>query len=141
MIKKEYQQLKNGEKLAYIKHGTGNTNLVLVHGNYSSSYQFLQLIKFFDPEIYTLYAVDLRCFGDSTCYRKVMSMDDYADDLRRFIIAKEIKKPHLIGFTLGGGVCLQLCGYHPELVKTLTLISSITYRGYPLYKKMKLVMF
>mgnify|MGYP000972674471 FL=1 len=32
-------------------------------------------------------------------------------------------------------MALQLCGYHPEKFKTLTLISSITHRGYALYKK------
>jgi pimeloyl-ACP methyl ester carboxylesterase len=132
---KQFQQLKNGEKLAYLQYGKGKTNLILIHGNYSSSYQFLKLINKFDEDVYTVYAVDLRCFGDSTCYRKVTSIDDYVDDIRRFIEAKEIKDPHLIGFSLGGGVALQLCGHHPEKCKTLTLISSITYRGYPLYKK------
>jgi pimeloyl-ACP methyl ester carboxylesterase len=135
MIKKQFQQLKNGEKLAYIKYGNGSTNLVLIHGNYASSYQFLQLIKYLNPNEYTIYAVDLRCFGDSTCYRKIKSMDDYTEDLKRFIDAQEIESPHLVGFSLGGGVALQLCGHFPDLFKSLILISSTTYRGYPLYKK------
>lgn len=134
-MKKEYQQLKNGEKLAYIEYGNGNNNVIFIHGNYSSSYQFLELLKYFDSNSYKIYAVDLRCFGDSTCYRKIESMDDYTEDIMRFIKAKNIKDPHLLGFSLGGGVCLQLAGSYPERFKTLTLISSITYRGYPLYKK------
>jgi len=132
---KQFQQLKNGEKLAYIKYGNGSTNLILIHGNYASSYQFLQLIKYLDHNTYTIYAIDLRCFGDSTCYRKIKSMDDYTDDIRRFIDAQQIEKPHLIGFSLGGGVALQLCGHFPDRFKSLILISSTTYRGYPLYKK------
>lgn len=134
-MQKLFQQLKNGEKLAYIKSGHGNTNMILIHGNYASSLQFLQLINQLNPEVYTIYAVDLRCFGDSTCYRKVTSIDDYVEDITRFIKALDIKDPHLVGFSLGGGVALQLCGYHPEKFKTLTLISSITHRGYALYKK------
>ncbi len=132
---KQFQQLKNGEKLAYIKYGNGSTNLILIHGNYASSYQFLQLIKYLDHNTYTIYAIDLRCFGDSTCYRKIKSMDDYTEDIKRFIDAQQIENPHLIGFSLGGGVALQLCGHFPDHFKSLILISSTTYRGYPLYKK------
>ncbi len=132
---KQFQQLKNGEKLAFIKYGNGDTNLIFIHGNYSSSYQFLELMKCFDPNLYKIYAIDLRCFGDSTCYRKIKSMDDYTEDIKRFIDAQEIKDPHLVGFSLGGGVAMQLCGHFPNLFKSLILISSTTYRGYPLYKK------
>ncbi len=132
---KIYQQLKNGEKLAYLKSGQGDINLILIHGNYASSYQFLKLIQQINPELYTVYAVDLRCFGDSTCYRKVHAIDDYVEDIMRFIKALDIKDPHLVGFSLGGGVALQLAGQYPDKFKTLTLISSITYRGYALYKK------
>lgn len=134
-MKKEYQQLKNGEKLGYIEYGNGNNNVIFIHGNYSSSYQFLELLKYFDSNSYKIYAVDLRCFGDSTCYRKIESMDDYTEDIMRFIKAKNIKDPHLLGFSLGGGVCLQLAGSYPDKFRTVTLVSSTPYRGYPLYKK------
>lgn len=133
-MEKEFVRINNGEKLAYLKVGSGNKTLILIHGNYTSSVQFLPLLNRIDED-FTAYAIDLRGFGDSTYYRRVNFCLDWADDIYRFITKLNLKNVIVIGHSLGGGVAMELAARHPDLVTKLVLISSTTYRGYPLYKK------
>lgn len=134
IVEKEFIRISNGEKLAYLKAGNGKKTLILIHGNYTSSVQFLPLLNQIDED-FTAYAIDLRGFGDSTYYRRVNFCLDWADDIYRFITKFNLENIFIIGHSLGGGVAMDLVARHPDLVKKLVLISSTTYRGYPLYKK------
>jgi pimeloyl-ACP methyl ester carboxylesterase len=59
---KKYIELKN-EKLAYIEVGSGENVIVLIHGNFTSSFS---LYPFFErcPSNARMIAFDLRGFGD-----------------------------------------------------------------------------
>ena len=48
---------------------------------------------------------------------------------------KEISFVSIVGWSLGGGVALEIAAAHPELVDKLILINSTTHRGYPVFKK------
>lgn len=133
MIPKSVVTLYNGEKIAYYKFGNGHQNLLLIHGNYSSSYQFLNLINKFSN--YTCYVVDLRGYGDSSYYRRINSLEDFSKDLIDFLKKLEINMFSILATSLGGGVAMQLAADLNEQVHKLVLISSTTYKGYPLYKK------
>lgn len=134
MIKKENIRLPNGEELSYIKLGSGDKNLILIHGNYATSYQYIPLLKDI-PLNYTIYAIDLRGFGDSSYYRRIQSLEDFANDIVLFTNLLKIDKFSVIGWSLGGGVAMQLAAILNDKVEKLVLISSTTYKGYPLYKK------
>lgn len=134
MIKKENIRLPNGEELSYIKLGSGDNNLILIHGNYATSYQYIPLLKDI-PLNFTIYAIDLRGFGDSSHYRRIQSLEDFANDIVLFTNLLKIDKFSVIGWSLGGGVAMQLAAILNDKVEKLVLISSTTYKGYPLYKK------
>lgn len=134
MIKKENIRLPNGEELSYIKLGSGDKNLILIHGNYATSYQYIPLLKDI-PLNFTIYAIDLRGFGDSSYYRRIQSLEDFANDIVLFTNLLKIEKFSVIGWSLGGGVAMQLAAILNDKVEKLVLISSTTYKGYPLYKK------
>lgn len=134
MNAKEFIQLPNGEKLAYVKYGSGEKNLILLHGNYASSWQYLPLLENL-PADYTAYAIDLRGYGDSSYYRRISCLKDFSDDVKHFVDILSIKRFSVIGWSLGGGVAMQLTADLKEQVDNLILISSTTYKGYPLYKK------
>lgn len=134
MIKKENIRLPNGEELSYIKLGSGDNNLILIHGNYATSYQYIPLLKDI-PLNFTIYAIDLRGFGDSSYYRRIQSLEDFANDIVLFTNLLKIDKFSVIGWSLGGGVAMQLAAILNDKVEKLVLISSTTYKGYPLYKK------
>lgn len=131
--KKEFIKLEK-ETLAYIKVGSGKKNLVLIHGNFTSSFS---LYPFYErcPKSYTMYGFDLRGFGDSTYNNRFDTIDELASDVIEAIEALKLEKVNLIGWSLGGGVCLKIAAKRPDLVESMSLIQSASYRGFPVFEK------
>ncbi|MFH0767593.1 MAG: alpha/beta hydrolase [Bacillota bacterium] len=126
--------LKNGEVISYVEQGKGEKTLILIHGNFSSSLHFSPLLERLPKDIHVL-APDLRGFGDSSYYRRISSLADLANDVHLFMEAKGVKQAYVIGWSLGGGVALELAANRPKEVISLVLINSTTHRGYPIFKK------
>lgn len=127
-------EIGNGETLCYRKSGEGPVTLLLIHGNMSSSRHWEPLMKALSPE-YTLYAVDLRGFGDSTYHRGIESLADFAADLVLFTDKLNIKNFIPVGWSTGGGVAMYLAATRPQKVDKLILVESMSYRGYPIHRK------
>jgi pimeloyl-ACP methyl ester carboxylesterase len=134
MMDKRQIVLKNGEVISYLEQGIGDETIILIHGNFSSSVHYQPLLERLPKNIRVL-APDLRGYGDSSYYRRITSMIDFAEDMYLFMQAKLVKKAFVVGWSLGGGVALELAANHPEVVKKLVLINSTTHQGYPIFKK------
>lgn len=131
---KKFIELSNGEKYAYIEQGQGDKNLILVHGNVSSSVYFKPLLERLPNDIH-VYALDLRGFGDSSYHNQIMSLKDLADDISLFMDGLNIDKADLLGWSLGGGVVMEFAVKYPEKLNKLILLNSTTHKGYPVFKK------
>ena len=129
---KESVLLPNGETMAYLKAGNGPQAILAVHGNYSSSLSYYRLLAN-PPSSFTIYAMDLRGYGDSSYHAPISSMKDFADDVISFADALEINSFGLIGWSLGGAVAMELACHYPTRVNHLALLSSAATWGYPLY--------
>jgi len=81
--------------------------------------------------------MDLRGYGDSTYNHRINSLKDFASDIADFMEALEIKSAAVVGWSLGGGVVMELAAHYPHLVDKLVLINSTTHKGYPVFKKDK----
>lgn len=134
MFDKRQVVLTNGEVIHYLEQGKGNKVLLLIHGNFSSSLFYTPLLERLPKDIKVI-APDLRGYGDSSYYRRIQSLKDFADDMFLFLKQKEISFVSIVGWSLGGGVALEIAAAHPELVDKLILINSTTHRGYPVFKK------
>lgn len=134
MLEKREIVLPNGEVIRFLEQGAGDQTILLIHGNFSSSLHFTPLLERL-PKTYKVITPDLRGYGDSSYYRRIKSLKDFADDLKLFMDLKNIEKAVVIGWSLGGGVALELAANYPELVSKLILINSTTHRGYPVFKK------
>lgn len=134
MMEKRQVVLKNGEVIHYLEQGQGDKTLVLIHGNFSSSLYYLPLLERLPKDIHVV-APDLRGYGDSTYYRRIESLEDFADDIKKFMDEKHIEKAVIAGWSLGGGVALEFAAKYPEMAEKLILINSTTHRGYPVFKK------
>ncbi|SEN92964.1 Pimeloyl-ACP methyl ester carboxylesterase [Amphibacillus marinus] len=124
--------LSNGETLSYIKRPGGERIVVLIHGNMAASTQWDILIKQLDDE-FTIYAIDLRGYGDSTYNHPIETMKDFSDDIKLFIDHLGIERFDLIGWSNGGGVALQFSADYPKHVSHLVLLASMSTRGYPAF--------
>lgn len=128
-------QIKNGETISYLKSGNGNKVLILLHGNLSSSLMFNEFIKEFDKDEYTIFAPDLRGFGNSTYYREISSINDLANDLNYFIDELNLSNITLLGSGIGGSIAMELTASNSVSLERLILVNSISNRGFPIFKK------
>lgn len=125
-------QLSNGESIAYRVRSGGEETIVLVHGNMTSSMHWDVLLEALDKE-FTIYAIDLRGFGESTYHNRIQGIKDFADDLSEFVNALDLQNFNLIGWSTGGAVCMQYVVDHPGRCEKLVLLASASTRGYPFY--------
>ncbi|MCK0470696.1 alpha/beta fold hydrolase [Halalkalibacter sp. APA_J-10(15)] len=134
-MSKKRAKLINGEVIAYQKKGYGEKVVLLVHGNMCSSEHYSTLLREINPTLYTVYALDLRGFGDSTYNSPIKTVSDLSNDIQLFINYMNIETVYLIGWSAGGPVCLQLCIDYPDLVEGIILLSPVGFKGAPLQKK------
>jgi pimeloyl-ACP methyl ester carboxylesterase len=105
--------------------------IVFVHGNVSSSL-FWQPLMLDLPSHVRALAIDLRGYGDSD----VLPVDatrgvrDFSDDVASVIDELALGAVHLVGWSLGGGVAMQLLLDRPELVASLTLVATVSPYGF-----------
>ncbi|OBW53475.1 3-oxoadipate enol-lactonase [Solibacillus silvestris] len=125
-------ELSNGETLTYRKREGGDELMLLVHGNMTSSKHWDLLMESMD-ERFTIYAVDMRGFGESTYNKRITSIKDFSDDIKLFVDALELKDFTIIGWSTGGNVAMQFCADYPDYSKKLVLFASGSTRGYPFY--------
>ena len=107
----------------------GGTPIVFVHGNCSSAL-FWQPLMLSLPAGIDAYAVDLRGFGDSETapVDATRGLSDFSDDLAEVVAALGLADPHLVGWSMGGGVVMQYAIDRP--VSSLTLISPVSPYGF-----------
>ncbi|WP_157249426.1 alpha/beta fold hydrolase [Nonomuraea typhae] len=103
--------------------------VLFVHGNVSSS-AFWRDTLIALP--YRALAPDLRGFGetDPAPVDATRGLRDFSDDLTELIEALNLGRVHLVGWSMGGGVVLQLLRDHPDLVRSVTLVNPVSPYGY-----------
>ena len=105
--------------------------VVFVHGNVSSSLFWQPMMLDLPGDIRAI-AVDLRGFGDSEPLPVDASrgVRDFSDDVASVIDELDLGAVHLVGWSMGGGVVMQLLLDRPELVASLTLQSTVSPFGF-----------
>ncbi|WP_274308873.1 alpha/beta fold hydrolase [Solibacillus daqui] len=124
--------LSNGETLSYRKRDGGDEVVVLIHGNMTSSKHWDILMESLD-ERFTIYAVDMRGFGESTYNQRITSIKDFSEDIKLWVDALQLNHFTIIGWSTGGNVAMQFCADYPNYSKNLVLFASGSTRGYPFY--------
>src|SRR6266516_4147024 len=120
-------KMKTGRlEIAYLEAGTGNTPIVLVHGNTSSSLFFQDfMLALAATTHYKLYAPDMRGFGDTQALPvdATRGLRDFSDDLNALAQALGLTSFHLFGWSLGGNIAMQYAIDYPGTLRTLTVQS------------------
>lgn len=116
----------------YLEAGSReHPTLLLVHGNVSSSTFWLPLMQALAGEYHVL-APDLRGYGHSETkpVDATRGVRDWSDDVHAFLQAVGVDSAHVMGWSLGGGVVMQLLLDHPEVVRTLVLQAPVSPYGF-----------
>lgn len=113
-----------------LQSGTGEgLPVVLIHGNCSSAHLYQQTMLALPGRSI---AVDLRGFGDSQTLPvdATRGLADFSDDVAAVLDALAVERAVVVGWSMGGGVALQLAIDRPELIAGLVLESPVPPVGY-----------
>lgn len=112
----------------------GAPTVILLHGNVASSRYYEGLMVTLAPGL-RLIAPDLRGFGLSAVapVNALNGVGDFSQDLLALFTALGLEDGnplHVIGWSLGGGVAMQLAIDEPERVASLTLLAPMSPFGF-----------
>lgn len=99
--------------------------LILLHGNVSAA-RFYEELMLALPAHYRVIAPDMRGYGRSEVkpVDATRGVRDFSDDLYALVQTLGLKRPHLVGWSLGGNVVMQYALDHPAELASLTLIAA-----------------
>ena len=108
--------------LNYKSEGNGET-VVLIHGLSDNLLYWEPLVQNLKKD-YNVLRFDLRGHGESPLGSDEITADLFADDLKNLLDDLNVKKAHIVGFSLGGVVALNFSVKYPQYVSSLVLMSS-----------------
>lgn len=114
----------NGVRTFYESMGEGHS-ILFVHGSAGNHSVWQYQLDYFG-ETYRAIAIDLMGHGKSEIAipPSQISMNRYAYFVNSFLEVLNIGKVTLVGQSLGGAVCIQLCLLFPEKVECLGLVNT-----------------
>ena len=113
----------DGVRIAYHEAGAGDPAIVFIHGIYGNRLGFGFQEEYFSAR-HRCVAVDLRGNGDSGKPDEVYSMARYAEDAAEVIRRLGLRRPVLVGHSMGGQVVISLASRHPELAGAVASLDS-----------------
>jgi pimeloyl-ACP methyl ester carboxylesterase len=120
-LREEYVHV-DGNKIRYLESGNSDDAMVLIHGLGASADRWEYVIPLFTENFHVI-VPDLIGFGYSDKPLVDYTPAFFADFLKKFLKTMSIKKPVLIGSSLGGQVIIEFTAKNNELVKKLVLVS------------------
>jgi 3-oxoadipate enol-lactonase len=100
--------------------------LILIHGLSDDSRLGNPLMPEFSAKYRTI-ALDVRGHGLSGKPDMQYSIQQFSEDLFRFLKNLDITQAHLLGLSIGGAIAQQLALTHPKKVRSLILLSTFSY--------------
>ncbi len=113
----------NGIELYYEIHGAGEP-LVLLAGGFGGVDMFAAILPALAASRQVI-GVELQAHGHTPDVAdRPMRFESMADDVAALIPHLGLERADVLGYSLGGGVALQMAIRHPEVVRRLVLVSA-----------------
>ena len=112
----------NGLRLYYELHGTGQP-LVVLHGAYMTIETMGEIVPSL-AQTWKVIAVELQGHGHTADIDRPLSYEQMADDVTALLAEIGIDKADVFGYSMGGGVALQIAVRHPGVVRKLAVASA-----------------
>src|ERR1044072_3634687 len=113
----------NGLKMYYEIHGQGNP-VVLLHGSFMTiTNNWPDAIPMLAKSRQVI-AVEMQGHGRTADIDRDFSYENLADDIAVLLDYLKIRQADVVGYSMGGGVAMQLAIRHPEKVRKVVSISA-----------------
>ena len=112
----------NGLNIYYETHGIGQP-LVLLHGAYMTIDAMGEVVPGL-AETWQVIAVELQGHGRTADIDRPLTYEQMADDVAALTDHLGIEKADVFGYSMGGGVALQVAVRHPKVVRKLVVASA-----------------
>jgi pimeloyl-ACP methyl ester carboxylesterase len=111
--------------------GEPTATVLFVHGNVSSALFYQPTMLALPADIRAL-AVDLRGFGgsDTLPVDATRGVRDFSDDVASVIAELGLDRVHLVGWSMGGGVVMQLMLDHGDRIASVALEAPVSPYGF-----------
>ena len=123
----------NGLEMYYEIHGTGEP-LVLLHGAYMTIDAMGEVVPSL-AKTRRVIAVEVQGHGRTADIDRPLSYELMADDTAALLRHIGIEEADIFGYSMGGGIALQVTIRHPEVVRKLVL-ASVYYNNDGVYPEM-----
>ena len=132
----DYQEVDWTEKAAHLSTGihlaytvTGDekgTPVILIHGLTDGRVSWSQVAPALAKKGYRVYVPELRGNGktDKPIEESAYALKELTNDIAAFIDKLGLKKPHIVGHSLGAFVAQELSILHADKIASITLIGS-----------------
>lgn len=128
------QTLANGVRIATVDSGPGGASglpVVLLHGSPGDNAE-VRGIALALARTRRVIAPDLPGFGGSTRTLPDYSIRAHARYILELLDSLGVPRAHVVGFSMGGGVAIEMAGARPDRIASLTLLSAIGVQEYEL---------
>jgi 3-oxoadipate enol-lactonase len=112
----------DGFRCHYVQEGQG-TDLVLIHGLGGSVHDWDTLVPTFSRH-HRVLCYDVRGFGNSEKPPGPYPLQLFARDLAQLLQSLQIPAAHIAGISMGGVIAQRFTLDYPDMVRSLTLIST-----------------
>jgi len=115
-------------QLFYRKYGETGTPLIILHGLYGASDNWISIAREL-AENFEVYVVDQRNHGESP-HDNEHDYESMREDLKQFMDEQKIQKAILLGHSMGGKTAMYFATKFPERVESLVVldIAPVSYR-------------
>ena len=113
--------------------GTGNKNIIILHGFLGMGDNWRGFSKRFDGTKFRFNLVDQRNHGKSFWHEN-MSYEDMAKDLLLFCNSQKINNSIIIGHSMGGKTAMKFSLLFPEMVEKLIVVDIAPKIYFPDFK-------
>jgi pimeloyl-ACP methyl ester carboxylesterase len=114
----------NGLKMYYEIHGKGEP-LVLLHGSFMTiTNNWMGMIPRLAKSRRVI-AVELQGHGRTADINREFSYENLADDVAALLDFLKIERADVLGYSMGGGVAMQVAIRHPEKVRKVVSVSAV----------------
>ena len=114
---------RDGVKLYYDDAGRGEPSMVFVHGWCCDRSHFSEQVAHFSPA-HRCVSLDLRGHGESDAPNDACTIPALADDVAFVCDELGLRKPVIVGHSMGGAIALSLAARYPDLPSAIVMLDG-----------------